>query len=93
MSDHVNRPNNTDAEIECLARETDMPLELVQEIYTIERANLERTARIKTYTRTDSSTRKSSFARATGLTPAINSIQSAFHLLMHGAIETYCYHS
>lgn len=50
MSDQtVNRPNNADTEIESLARETDMPLELVQEIYTIARAKLERTARIKTY--------------------------------------------
>jgi hypothetical protein len=48
MSDQsVNRP--TDAEMESLARETDMPVELVQEIYTSERAKLERTARIKTY--------------------------------------------
>jgi len=45
----VNRPNNADAEIESLARETDMPLERVQELYTIEREKLERTARIKTY--------------------------------------------
>jgi hypothetical protein len=43
----VNRP--TDAEMESLARETDMPVELVREIYTSERAKLERTARIKTY--------------------------------------------
>jgi hypothetical protein len=40
---------SADAEIESLARETDMPVELVQEIYTSERAKLERTARIKTY--------------------------------------------
>lgn len=38
-----------DAEMESLARETDMPVELVQEISTSERAKLERTARIKTY--------------------------------------------
>ena len=37
------------AEIESLARETDMPVELVQAIYARERAKLERTARIKTY--------------------------------------------
>ena len=43
------RPTNADAEIENLARETDMPVELVQEIYTSERARLERTARIKTF--------------------------------------------
>jgi hypothetical protein len=48
MSDqYVNRP--TDAEMESLARETDVSVELVQEIYTSERAKLERTARIKTY--------------------------------------------
>jgi Protein of unknown function (DUF3562) len=38
-----------DAEILTLARETDTPVELVQEIYASERAKLERTARIKTY--------------------------------------------
>ena len=45
----VNRPVDAEAEIESLARETDMPVELVQEIYTSERAKLELTARIKTY--------------------------------------------
>ena len=44
----VNRPMNADAEIESLARETDMPVELVHEIYTGERAKLEGTACIKT---------------------------------------------
>jgi hypothetical protein len=43
------RPANADTEIELLAQETAMPLELVAEIYTSERAKLERTARIKTY--------------------------------------------
>ena len=43
------RPANADTEIELLAHETDMPLELVAKIYTSERAKLERTARIKTY--------------------------------------------
>jgi len=38
-----------DAEIKSLARETDTPVELVQEIYSRERAKLEETARIKTY--------------------------------------------
>ena len=42
-------PANADAEIELLARETQMPLELVETLYTRERARLERTARIKTY--------------------------------------------
>jgi hypothetical protein len=41
--------DDADAEIENLARETDMPVEVVQQIYTNERAKLERTARIKTY--------------------------------------------
>ncbi len=44
-----NRPANADTEIELLARETDMPRELVETLYTRERAKLERTARIKTY--------------------------------------------
>jgi hypothetical protein len=39
----------TDADVESLARETNTPVELVQEIYALERAKLERTARIKTY--------------------------------------------
>jgi hypothetical protein len=43
------RPANADTEIELLAQETQLPLELVAKIYTIERAKLERTARIKTY--------------------------------------------
>jgi Protein of unknown function (DUF3562) len=38
-----------DAEINSLARETDTPVELVHEIYSRERAKLEKTARIKTY--------------------------------------------
>jgi hypothetical protein len=45
----VDRSTDADAEIESLARETDMPVELVQKIYTSERAKLERTARIKTF--------------------------------------------
>lgn len=49
-SDHsANHHINADAEIESLARETDMPVELVHKIYISERAKLERTARIKTY--------------------------------------------
>jgi gamma-glutamyl phosphate reductase len=43
----VNRP--ADAAVESLARETDMPVEVVQAIYTSEREKLERTARITTY--------------------------------------------
>jgi hypothetical protein len=49
MSEQPISPSDTEAEIESLARETDMPLQVVEEIYTIERAKLERTARIKTY--------------------------------------------
>ncbi len=45
----VNRPFDAAAEIESLARETDMPVELVQQLYSSERARLELTARIKTY--------------------------------------------
>lgn len=45
----ITRPTNADAEIESLARETGMPVELVQKLYNSERAKLERTARIKTY--------------------------------------------
>jgi hypothetical protein len=45
----VSRPIDAAAEIESLARETDMPIELVQDVYTSERAKLEQTARIKTY--------------------------------------------
>jgi hypothetical protein len=37
------------SEIEQLARETRMPLELVDEIYNIEHAKLDRIARIKTF--------------------------------------------
>lgn len=45
----VSGPTGADAEIASLARETDMPVELVQDIYTSEREKLERTAHIKTY--------------------------------------------
>lgn len=38
-----------DTEIELLARDTRTPRELVARLYAIERAKLERTARIKTY--------------------------------------------
>lgn len=41
--------SHIDSEIELLARETDMPRELVARVYTRERAKLEGTARIKTY--------------------------------------------
>ena len=42
-------PANPESEIELLARETDTPVEIVHELYTIERAKLDRAARIKTY--------------------------------------------
>jgi hypothetical protein len=38
-----------ESEIETLARETDTPVEIVQEIYTSEHAKLDQVARIKTY--------------------------------------------
>ena len=38
-----------ESEMESLARETDVPVEIVNEIYHRERAKIERTARIKTY--------------------------------------------
>jgi hypothetical protein len=40
---------NPESEIETLARETDTPVEIVQEIYTSEHAKLDQAARIKTY--------------------------------------------
>jgi hypothetical protein len=50
MSDQsISRPTDVEAEIEMLARETDMPFARVQEIYVSELEKLERTARIKTY--------------------------------------------
>jgi hypothetical protein len=41
--------NDGATEIELLARETQLPREIVASVYTRERAKLERTARIKTY--------------------------------------------
>jgi hypothetical protein len=38
-----------DSEIELLARETDTPVETVQEIYRVERDKLEQSARIKIF--------------------------------------------
>jgi hypothetical protein len=37
------------SEIELLARETDMPVDIVDEIYNTEHAKLDRVARIKTF--------------------------------------------
>jgi hypothetical protein len=48
----TSNPPSTDArepEFEILARETDTPLDMVREIYRVERDKLERSARIKTY--------------------------------------------
>jgi hypothetical protein len=42
-------PASPESEIELLARETDTPVEIVHEIYAIEHAKLDQTARIKTY--------------------------------------------
>jgi Protein of unknown function (DUF3562) len=44
-----NPPADAEAEIELLACETHMPRELVEAVYSSERAKLERTARIKTF--------------------------------------------
>jgi uncharacterized protein YecT (DUF1311 family) len=41
--------SNRDSDIECLARETDTPIALVNEIYRAEHAKLDRVARIKTF--------------------------------------------
>jgi hypothetical protein len=45
----LNPPANANADIELLSRETQMPRELVETLYTAELAKLERNARIKTY--------------------------------------------
>jgi hypothetical protein len=48
----TSNPPSTDArepEFEMLARETDTPLDMVREIYRVERDKLERSARIKAY--------------------------------------------
>jgi hypothetical protein len=42
-------PDSRESEIELLARETDTPVDIVHKIYTIERAKLDKVARIKTY--------------------------------------------
>jgi hypothetical protein len=51
MNDQTNPPSTgpREPEFETLARETDTPLDLVREIYRVERDKLERSARIKTY--------------------------------------------
>jgi hypothetical protein len=40
---------NQNATIEALARETDMPIAIVKEIYISQHTQLEQTARVKTY--------------------------------------------
>jgi DNA-binding transcriptional MerR regulator len=52
MSDSAKTPREIDSQqatIASLARETGVPLEAVQTIYSAEQAKLEQTARIKTY--------------------------------------------
>jgi Protein of unknown function (DUF3562) len=52
MSDQTSNPRSTvsrESEIELLARETDTPVDTVQEIYRVEHDKLERSARIKTF--------------------------------------------
>jgi uncharacterized protein DUF3562 len=41
--------SSRESDIERLARETDTPVDIVHELYTIEHAKLDRVARIKTY--------------------------------------------
>jgi hypothetical protein len=52
MNDDTKNSNDVtsrEAEVELLARETDMPIDTVNEIYDAEHAKLDQTARIKTY--------------------------------------------
>jgi len=42
-------PSNQNATIEALARETDMPIAIVKEIYITQHTQLEKDARVKTY--------------------------------------------
>ena len=42
-------PGNQNATIEALARETDMPIAIVKEIYITQHQQLEKGARVKTY--------------------------------------------
>jgi hypothetical protein len=52
MNDQVSDPRSSstrESEIELLARDTDTPVDVVEEIYRVERDKLERTARIKTF--------------------------------------------
>ena len=49
----INSQNDTEmlSDIEILARETDTPVAIVQEVYASEYANLDQVARIKTHVR------------------------------------------
>jgi hypothetical protein len=51
MNNQTNPPSTgaREPEFEMLARQTDTPLDMVREIYRVERDKLERSARIKTY--------------------------------------------
>jgi hypothetical protein len=52
MNDQTSNPPSTvsrESDIELLARETDTPVDTVQEIYRVERDKLDRSARIKTF--------------------------------------------
>ncbi len=52
MNDQTFSPESTvarESEIESLARETDTPVDTVEEIYRVERDKLERSSRIKTF--------------------------------------------
>jgi hypothetical protein len=52
MSDLTTNPDETisqESEIEQLARQADVPVEIVHRIYDLEREKLEKAARIKTY--------------------------------------------
>ena len=52
MNDMTSNPDETisqESEIELLARQADMPVEIVHRIYDLEREKLEKAARIKTY--------------------------------------------
>jgi hypothetical protein len=50
-------PGNQNATIEALARETDMPIAIVKEIYITQHTQLEKNARVKTYLPVLTSTR------------------------------------
>jgi hypothetical protein len=49
LTTNPDEPTNQESEIEMLARQTDMPVEIVHRIYNLERAKLDQAARIKTF--------------------------------------------